>query len=600
MTDQELHHWVSDKLHETMGMSDKVVVDFLITTARKTHNVGDFTSKLSSVLDGDGDMSKVAHEIWSKVPRKAKGEHVNRAKERAAVQQQKINASFKMLLSDDDDDIADDAPSIVLKQKKSKKKKKKKKSSSSDDGDVSEDESSLKKIKYRKRKEKSAESDSDDEEKRRLDDLKERDEFTSRLKEKDKERTRNVLEKSDTKAFREAKKRLQLEEEDRRRIMPELRHEARKEYVRKRKAEKMEQLAEEIRDDELIFDDSEITERERLQRQYKKKILNIVKDYNAVEQEEKEQRYVMPSDKDGLVDTFQDEVVTDNSFVSEQHRWEASKLEKAVMKFGAKDAKAKRKDGEEEYELLLEEEQIAFVMADKVPGTEDHSDEESMISAKEHKKLTMEETRKKLPIFKYRDDLLQAIEDHQVLVIEGETGSGKTTQIPQYLVEAGYTKKGLKIGCTQPRRVAAMSVAARVAEEMDVKLGNEVGYSIRFEDCCSEKTVVKYMTDGMLLREFLSEPDLASYSVMIIDEAHERTVHTDILFGLIKDIALFRKDIKLLISSATLDAESFSAFFNEAPIFRIPGRRYPVDIMYTKAPEADTSMHVLLLYYRFI
>merc|ERR1712013_955119 len=101
------------------------------------------------------------------------------------------------------------------------------------------------------------------------------------------------------------------------------------------------------------------------------------------------------------------------------------------------------------------------------------------------------------------------------------------------------------------------------------------------------KTVVKYMTDGMLLREFLGEPDLASYSVMIIDEAHERTVHTDILFGLIKDIALFRKDIKLLISSATLDAESFSTFFSDAPIFRIPGRRYPVDIMYTKAPEAD-------------
>lgn len=194
------------------------------------------------------------------------------------------------------------------------------------------------------------------------------------------------------------------------------------------------------------------------------------------------------------------------------------------------------------------------------------------------------------------------------MIIEGETGSGKTTQVPQFLHEAGFTKDGKKIGCTQPRRVAAMSVSARVAVEMGVKLGNEVGYSIRFEDCTSERTILKYMTDGTLHREFLSEPDLASYSVMIIDEAHERTLHTDILFGLVKDIARFRPDLKLLISSATLDADKFSEFFDNAPIFRIPGRRFPVsrifirfrldyflitlssfqvDIYYTKAPEAD-------------
>nr|NVI75450.1 lethal (2) 37Cb [Cucujiformia] len=135
--------------------------------------------------------------------------------------------------------------------------------------------------------------------------------------------------------------------------------------------------------------------------------------------------------------------------------------------------------------------------------------------------------------------------------------------------------------------VAAMSVAARVAQEMNVKLGNQVGYAIRFEDCTSERTIIKYMTDGTLHREFLSEPDLQSYSVMIIDEAHERTLHTDILFGLVKDIARFRPDLKLLISSATLDAQKFSEFFDDAPIFRIPGRRFPVDIYYTKAPEAD-------------
>ncbi|KAH3830761.1 hypothetical protein DPMN_104013 [Dreissena polymorpha] len=211
--------------------------------------------------------------------------------------------------------------------------------------------------------------------------------------------------------------------------------------------------------------------------------------------------------------------------------------------------------------------------------------EEVELSEKQKKKLSIKETQRSLPIYPFKGGLLEAIEQFQ-------TGSGKTTQIPQYLYKAvsvreGFCKDGMKVGCTQPRRVAAMSVAARVAEEMGFKLGNEVGYSIRFEDCTSERTVIKYMTDGMLLREFLTEPDLKTYSVLIIDEAHERTLHTDVLFGLVKDIARFRPDLKLLISSATLDAEKFSQFFDDAPVFRIPGRRFPVDIYYTKAPEAD-------------
>ena len=172
-----------------------------------------------------------------------------------------------------------------------------------------------------------------------------------------------------------------------------------------------------------------------------------------------------------------------------------------------------------------------------------------------------------------------------MLIVVAETGSGKTTQLPQYLHEAGYTANGQKVGCTQPRRVAAMSVAARVAEEMGTKVGYEVGYSIRFEDCTSDKTILKYMTDGMLLREFLTEPDLAGYSALIIDEAHERTLSTDILFALVKvrisvivffnqmltsfeqDIARFRPELRLLISSATMDAEKFSEYFDNAPTF---------------------------------
>ena len=122
---------------------------------------------------------------------------------------------------------------------------------------------------------------------------------------------------------------------------------------------------------------------------------------------------------------------------------------------------------------------------------------------------------------------------------------------------------------------------------MNSKLGNDVGYSIRFEDCTSEKTIIKYMTDGMLLREFMMEPDLCSYSAIIIDEAHERSLHTDICLTLIKDLCNARPEFKIIISSATMDAEKFSEYFEEAPIIRIPGRRFPVDIFYTKAPEAD-------------
>jgi ATP-dependent RNA helicase DHX8/PRP22 len=122
------------------------------------------------------------------------------------------------------------------------------------------------------------------------------------------------------------------------------------------------------------------------------------------------------------------------------------------------------------------------------------------------------------------------VTENQILIVIGETGSGKTTQITQYLAEAGFTSRG-KIGCTQPRRVAAMSVAKRVSEEFGCRLGQEVGYTIRFEDCTSPETVIKYMTDGMLLRECLVDMDLKNYSLIMLDEAHERTIHTDVLFG---------------------------------------------------------------------
>ncbi|TFK41861.1 P-loop containing nucleoside triphosphate hydrolase protein [Crucibulum laeve] len=200
--------------------------------------------------------------------------------------------------------------------------------------------------------------------------------------------------------------------------------------------------------------------------------------------------------------------------------------------------------------------------------------------------LSIQEQRKSLPIYKLRDPLLKAIDEHQVLIVVGDTGSGKTTQMVQYLAESGYADRG-RIGCTQPRRVAAMSVAKRVSEEVGCRLGQEVGYTIRFEDCTSPETRIKYMTDGMLQRECLIDPLCSSYSVIMLDEAHERTIATDVLFGLMKKAVKRRPDLKLIVTSATLDAEKFSKYFFGCPIFTIPGRTYPVEILYTKEPESD-------------
>ena len=236
--------------------------------------------------------------------------------------------------------------------------------------------------------------------------------------------------------------------------------------------------------------------------------------------------------------------------------------------------------------------------------------------------LSIQEQRKSLPIYKLRDALLQAVREvgapldrtckrrgsdcfsqHQILIVVGDTGSGKTTQMTQYLAEEGFADKG-RIGCTQPRRVAAMSVAKRVAEEVGCRLGQEVGYTIRFEDCTSPETRIKYMTDGMLQRECLIDPDVSQYSVIMLDEAHERTIATDVLFGLLKSTSALlpissqvlksaaeaikrRPDLKLIVTSATLDAEKFSKYFFGCPIFTIPGRTYPVEILYTKEPETD-------------
>lgn len=184
-----------------------------------------------------------------------------------------------------------------------------------------------------------------------------------------------------------------------------------------------------------------------------------------------------------------------------------------------------------------------------------------------------------LPIAERRDAIKQALEKHQVLIIAGETGSGKTTQLPKLCLELGRGTQGL-IGHTQPRRLAARSVAARIAEELGTPLGELVGYQVRYEDQSHERTLVKLMTDGILLAETGRDRFLQRYDTIIIDEAHERSLNIDFLLGYIKQILPRRPDLKVIITSATIDLERFSKHFDDAPIIEVSGRTYPVDTWY--------------------
>eukprot|EP00037_Helgoeca_nana_P017478 m.165691 g.165691 ORF g.165691 m.165691 type:complete len:687 (-) comp24011_c0_seq1:224-2284(-) len=195
-----------------------------------------------------------------------------------------------------------------------------------------------------------------------------------------------------------------------------------------------------------------------------------------------------------------------------------------------------------------------------------------------------------LPIAAARARLVEQVAAHPTVVLVGDTGSGKTTQLPQYLYRAGFCRKGAQIGCTQPRRVAAVSVAQRVASEMGVAVGGLVGYNVRFDEQCSASTRVKYLTDGMLLREAMADPLLRRYSVVILDEAHERTLHTDVLFAVVKRIQEKRPGpdgLKVVVMSATLEAGKFSDYFNNCPVLYVHGRAHPVALRYVEDPTVD-------------
>lgn len=204
---------------------------------------------------------------------------------------------------------------------------------------------------------------------------------------------------------------------------------------------------------------------------------------------------------------------------------------------------------------------------------------------------TLLQQRKSLPVYGVRNRLIPEIQKHPTVIIIGETGSGKTTQIPQFMYEVRLNRDGV-IGVTQPRRVAAITLSQRVSQEMNTDVGAVVGYTVRFEDVTSERTKLKYLTDGMLLREAMLDTLLMSYSIIVLDEAHERTVHTDVLFGIVKQAQALRnekqlKPLKIVVMSATMDVDHFSDYFGSVPILYLEGRQHPVQVFHALHTQDD-------------
>ncbi|MES1920954.1 hypothetical protein MHBO_002555 [Bonamia ostreae] len=376
-----------------------------------------------------------------------------------------------------------------------------------------------------------------------LKDQKERDQFSMRLLKKDlakkQEAARRKITEQQKIAEEEENKRrglLELTDSERKRFLPQTRELSRQVYLQKRKEQQLELARRKVEDEERFFAEEDLTAEEIAEHKQTKEAIRFAEEREKLAHIEEEQYYSIPKAK---IDAASDKNKIDldeerrkalnkrykprKHAESDQSLVESQKLEEAIHRNDKKFESFKTAEndlpliefGDEDEESKIRRE----ILAGKEPLEDLAKEEEIGVEdLKKERKKTLEAVRKSLPIFSRKKDFLSLLEKQQILIVLGETGSGKTTQIPQYLAEAGYTKNGKKIGITQPRRVAAMSVAARVSDEMGTRLGREVGFSIRFEDCTSDKTIIKFMTDGMLLREFLGEPDLESYSCIIIDE----------------------------------------------------------------------------------
>ena len=405
-------------------------------------------------------------------------------------------------------------------------------------------------------------------------------------------------------------------------IPDDIRETSRRLYLNKRVNQQLDLFKRRIIDEYNIFQDIKLTKQEINNNRLNNKIYHLINKNIDPQKESTTKDKKGKNDNIDLVQRFtfkreeaeyqrKNKKTKRNNFdindfkETSESLWEKEQRKKALHKYGNNQSNSKNK-----YDILIEN-QMDFVKQDlleseniplinknqenfKLKDVNNFISErdykigsQNLLEKEKQKKEEINIEKKNLPIFEYKEKILELLKSKKIIIIEGETGSGKTTQIPQYLYENDYCKNNKKICVTQPRRVAAMSVASRVSYEMGVKCGHEVGYAIRFEENVSPITKIIYMTDGIFLRYLLSDNLLNDFSVIMIDEAHERSIHTDIIFGIIKKLIEKREDLRIIISSATLSTLKFKNYFSEAEIIKVPGRRYPVDIYYTKSPEPD-------------
>jgi pre-mRNA-splicing factor ATP-dependent RNA helicase DHX16 len=613
----DLRSWVSDNTIRFLGAAHSQVVEYIIAVAQSAKSPDDLYVKLS----GAGFPSEAkgfAENLFIKVPqlRRETTTTEKKAKQQESVAFLKQNSSYKLLLEPEEETSSE----LVLKEKKEKREKKSKtrRRENADDQWASDEEEKRARKRRREEYEETQrakyemELDEEEQEELKRQDEQERDEFAEKMKAKNKaeqERVRLASCRSancdqmveDRSSETRNRRKLGDDAAARAEAVPDLRKESRQQYLTKRQSQQIEILKQQVHDDQVLWNNERLTKREIRDIEKRREALQIALERQNID--DGFDAYAMPDEyftRQGKIDKKRREEVLTKRYhepKSERYVTDGDQWEQYQTKLATSQLATSKTVQADEYDYVFDDAQnVSFIMDSTMAGatSAERRKYELKLKEVEERAASIEAVRKALPVYAYRDELVQAIKDHQILIVVGETGSGKTTQIPQFLYEEDFAKDGKVIGCTQPRRVAAMSVAARVAEEMGKKLGSEVGYSIRFEDATTPgKTMIKYMTDGMLLRQILSEPGLDSYSVMMIDEAHERNLATDLLLGLLKDISRWRTDLKIIISSATLDAQKFSDFFDNAPIFMVPGRRYDVDVFYTESPESNYVTAVL-------